>query len=277
MTRLLPRGIIAALSTLLFFATMTFNAPHAGAAEDSGLVLGIDLQHPFHPSDNVMGGVDQALEKAVAEEKQLLVIIGANWCHDTRGLLNRFAEPSLQNILEDHYIVHLVDAGPLSGGIDVAKRFGLPIYYATPTVLIIDPVTQRLMNEADMHQWRDADSLSFDHTQAYFAAYQTGGNTQVAGPQDNPKLAELDAMIEEFFVAQSARVERGYGIVGPMAAMAADQRPDNFVDLWMELRDLRYRLPDDISAMKADVRTRLANGETGVQPQFPEYPAFSWE
>ena len=233
---------------------------------------------PFQPRENAMADVDALLESAAAKGKLGLIIMGGNWCHDSRALVRRMNTPELAPILKDNYETMLVDVAGLNENMDVAKRFGRPVIYGTPTVLIVDPETKRLVNAHDMHQWRDAESISMEDTTSYFtkmAAAETRG-----APTDSdlaPHYAAMMADIDLFEKTQAKRIYRAFSVVGPMVMMKNSERPENFRTLWVELSKFRYKITKDLAALKAEVRKFSATGDENAELHFPSYDPFSWE
>jgi hypothetical protein len=81
------------------------------------------------------------LDRAGADNRLALVVLGANWCHDSRALASRLHRPPLTELVQQHYELVFVDAGFLDKARAVMQQFGVALYYATPTVLIIDPAS----------------------------------------------------------------------------------------------------------------------------------------
>ena len=113
---------------------------------------------PFDQNYAAMEIVDAALAEALAEEKKLLLVFGANWCHDSHGLAGHFQDPELAAMLADHYVTRFIDVGWRDQNQDVIRRFGVAALYATPMVLIIDPADETVLNrdqrEDEVEDWR---------------------------------------------------------------------------------------------------------------------------
>jgi len=62
----------------------------------------------YVPSDNPMHDVQNALDKAKADNKLLLIVMGAQWCHDSTGLVDKFADPELAEVLAASYELSLI-------------------------------------------------------------------------------------------------------------------------------------------------------------------------
>jgi len=254
----------------------------------SGTVLALDgaaksnaaakNRAPFPARENAMADVDALLERASAKGKLGLIIMGGNWCHDSQALVRRMSTPELAPILDENYESMLVDVAGLSDNMDVAKRFGRPVIYGTPTVLIVDPATKQLVNAHDMHQWRDAERISLEETTQYFAKMANsetrGTPAELAG---NAQYEKFAAGIAAFERAQSERLYAAFKVVGPMLMMKPSERPANFGKLWIELSKFRYQITNDLSALDAEARSIVSNGDVSGKLSYPSYNPFSWE
>ncbi len=129
-----------------------------------------DDPRPFEPGRNAMMDVDIALQAAKISRRNVLLVLGANWCHDSRGLAAQFQEGELQEVIAEGYELVWVDTGYRDRNLDVAARFGVMELYGTPTVLIVSP-EGALLNRESVHDWRTAASTPYDQTLSYFRRY----------------------------------------------------------------------------------------------------------
>ena len=260
----LPRNIALLLGFSLVFGL-------AGAAEtdpDGAL---------FQPSDDPLGDVQQALSRAGDAERLALVVLGANWCHDSRAMAARLQRAPLADVIQQNYELVLVDVGFYERGRDVVQQFGVPQYYATPTVLIVDPSSGQLVNSKDRHIWGNAYRISMSESVEYFEKWATG-DAVVATLADSGQLDQLYAEIDEFEQQLADRVEAGYAVVGPMlAAYKAGNAPREFDASWDELSAFRNAVPGAIRELRDDAQRRVSAGEDDIRLDFPEYPSLSWE
>jgi len=241
-----------------------------------GFISRYDPENAYRPSPNAMMDVDVALKHAARTNKRLLIVLGGNWCHDSQGLIRHFTDQKMDKILKENYVTVIVDVGYLDKGADITRRFGLPVYFATPTVLIVDPETETLINKDNMHQWRDADSISLKETRKYFSAMALK-NLPSQEEQTSEELGALLAEIKAYEKSQVERIYEAYKVIGPLLALDRDKRPKHFNPYWMELRKLRYNLPEQISALRKEAKKRLRKGEKNIKLTYPVYAPFSWE
>ena len=201
------------LATYTFFipvlAIVAFNHSQVSAAGDSGSAVEIPVVQPgemYFPSVDAMGDVAKAISAAKESKRLVLVILGANWCHDSRALAARLYQEPLQAIIEQHYETVFIDVAYLDKGGDVISSIGPPVYYATPTVLIVDPVSGRLLNAENRHQWGSANDISMEESVAYFQLMASVDRN--AWEPEVTKSGELQVLLAEIDAFEQAQAER---------------------------------------------------------------------
>lgn len=222
----------------------------------------------------IFAGLDQAMARAVAEQKLLMIVLGANWCHDSRAFIDRMKQPGFSALLSERYVVERVNIGYFEHVRGVVEGFGVPVIYGTPTVLVVEPRSKRVLNRDTLPYWRNADSIDLEATVSYFSAFEPGRDL---GPESAPMpaaLAQAMAQIDDFEAAQAERIYAAYAELGPLLrAYAADGEAPGFMDKWQSLADMRGRITEDLAALRASAGQQFARGDTIVL-DFPEYPLF---
>ncbi|MEM9403506.1 MAG: thioredoxin family protein [Pseudomonadota bacterium] len=241
------------------------NADAAGADPDGRLYL---------PTDSAMADVDNAISRAGDAGKRGLVVLGANWCHDSRALAARLNESPLAEVVEDNYELVFVDVGFYEHGTDVLQAFDVPQLYATPTVLIVDPSTRQLVDNEERHLWRNADRVDMKTSVEFFEKWAT----EVVDAPETPVLQRIYAEIGDFERQLAARVAAGYAIVGPkLRARTEGNSPEDFDASWDELASLRMAIPGAMKELRDEARRRVVAGEEDIVLEFPEFPLLTWE
>lgn len=129
----------------------------------------------YDPARNAQADVDAALARARTSGKRVILAMGANWCHDSKGLAGWFETPRFKAMLATKYEVVFVDVGkPQTGhgrNIDIVRRFGIRKVKGTPMVLVLSSEGQ-LLNKKDAPGWRNAATRSEDDIFGYFDAFR---------------------------------------------------------------------------------------------------------
>lgn len=233
----------------------------------------------YLPSENALADLSAVIDTARETGKLVLVVMGANWCHDSRGLAARLYKEPLRSLVSEHYETIFVDVGYLDKGKDVINSLGVSVYYATPTVLIIDPLSGQLVNEHNRHLWADAYSISMDDSIEYFRQMSQADLTalRVKG-EFNADQAAIMAEIDSFERQQADRLYQAYAILGPMLKEFKEGDAEKFSEeTWNEVRDFRYKVPADVDALRASALEQMAAGKTDIRLAYPKYTPFSWE
>ncbi len=233
----------------------------------------------YLPSDNAMADVDMAMATARENDKLVLIMMGANWCHDSRALAARLFKAPLSHVIEENYVAVFVDVGFFENGRDVITSLGSPVYYATPTVLIVDADSGRVINADNRHQWANAASIGMQASMDYF---QQIADSPPAAPTLEPdapaSLKILLSQIDAFEQVQADRLYAAYAVLGPMLRAYKDGDKGAFSEpYWSAVRDFRYQVPQDVQALRTEASERAAAGETDIRLNYPQYPAFPWE
>lgn len=235
----------------------------------------LERLEPYHyrPSAQLQEDVDQTLKIAREEQKLAIIALGAEWCHDSRAFGARFSEPSMQEILDENYVVLFADLGYLEDRREIMEPLGYPINFGTPTVLVIDPESGRLINYAQVSTWQNADSVPLDEYQAYFLTLAEDWNQGNIAPLEQPASDELQA----FTTRNVERLMAGYVALAPLLAdYDADllESDEEFETLWVEVREFRAQLQEDLTTLRlAENAQMIPAGDR----EWPEYGPLSWE
>ncbi len=152
------------------------NCAHAG--EPPQQIMTAEKPHAeftvYDAQVDAVAQVDAALVRAGANGTKALIVMGANWCHDSRGLAARFSRPEFQTLISQNYELVYVNAGTDPGQKDqnqtISKRFGVDAIQGTPTVFIAKP-DGTVLNGESTGYWRHADAIPTDMSFAYFDMY----------------------------------------------------------------------------------------------------------
>ena len=134
-------------------------APHVSAQNVDQLAKPLPL--PYDESANADAAVAAAKARALRTHKKLLIDLGGNWCLDCRVLAGTIALPELKRWVDRHYEVVTVDIGRWDKNRQVSEHYGIHGRLAgAPSILIVDPRTDRLLNRGHEAALADARSMT---------------------------------------------------------------------------------------------------------------------
>lgn len=129
---------------------------------------------PYDPQLDAAAAVDSALLRAEERNARVLLVMGANWCHDSRVLAGWLETRRLAQLIDGSFELVFVNVGmPQTGdgfNLDISRRFGIEDLPGTPVLLVIAP-DGTLINRATATTWRNAASRSEDEIYAELAGF----------------------------------------------------------------------------------------------------------
>ncbi len=81
----------------------------------------------------------QALVRAKAEHKNVIVDFGGNWCGDCQVLDIYFHEPANADLLAKNFELVDVNIGRYDVNRDLADQYGIPLQKGVPALVILSP------------------------------------------------------------------------------------------------------------------------------------------
>jgi len=147
--------------------------PQSENAQDDH-AQGDDRYKLYTADTDSMVDIDKALARARVRGTKIMVVMGANWCHDSIGFAARMDKPEFRALIEQNYELVYVSVGTEPRQNDqnraVSKRFGVEKIVGTPTIFIARP-DGSVLNPESAGYWRHAYSIPEDMSYAYLAYY----------------------------------------------------------------------------------------------------------
>ena len=81
--------------------------------------------------------LNMALADAHAQNKNVLVVFGANWCPDCRALAGKMGTGVLASHVDKRFVVLKVDVGRFDKNVDLATQLGVPLKKGIPAVAVL--------------------------------------------------------------------------------------------------------------------------------------------
>lgn len=96
------------------------------------LILTACGEKPYNESANPKDDIAAAVVTAKAQNVPVVLVFGANWCPDCRGLSELLEKsPSAKKFLQDFKIVK-INVGNFDTNLDITKQYGNPIEIGIP-------------------------------------------------------------------------------------------------------------------------------------------------
>jgi thiol-disulfide isomerase/thioredoxin len=156
----LPRQALLATALLTGApALAAVPAPHLDIATFNQLAQPLPL--PYNTTADADRAVAEARQRAIARHKLLLIDLGGNWCLDCRLLAGTIENPRLKSFVEDHYELVTVDIGRFDKNLQIPAHYGITHRLeGVPSLLVVEPRANRLINEGHIAALADARSMS---------------------------------------------------------------------------------------------------------------------
>ena len=231
--------------------------------------------YPAHQSSYaaIEADIAQARENAIADGTLLMLVLGANWCHDSVGFVEKTQDPQVVALLQERYTVQLVNVGNLEFIKEIVTQYEVPIIYGTPEVLVIEPNSNSLLNRDRLSYWRSADSHSIEDTLEYFEAFRPGDLPETE--QLSAALSAAYERIDTFEEEQAGRLYQAYADLGRQMANNGDSKPSaTFLENWKNVGAMRGSTPEDLNSLRASAREQNARGIDPIELNFPHYDLY---
>ena len=161
-----PKRVLAAAAALALAAVSAQAAVPAPKADVASFA---ELRTPLpYPYDEAADASPKAVDARIAtarararrEGKLLLLDLGGNWCADCRILAGTMELPTIRRFVDAHYVEVTVDVGRMDKNLQAPGRYGLEKLTGVPSVLVVDPRSERLMDEGHVFALSGARHMS---------------------------------------------------------------------------------------------------------------------
>ncbi len=268
------------MKAISFFLILLLASGYSWANEtssDSSKKTEIRAGEMFNPVKDVKQAINETLTKATDNNRLGLIILGANWCHDSRALAANLESPEIKAFIEKAYQLLYVDVGYLDHIKPAITHLSVPVIYATPTVLIVEPSSLTILNRDNMNLWRDAAKVSKKQVFEYFAGYADA--KQAKNPLINSqKLSSLNKKIQKFERRLAKRLYQGFAMISPLLAdRVAGKEAKDFLPSWKAFSAFRYQVSSDTEQLRKQAIAIASSKSESKSLVFPEYERQFWD
>jgi thioredoxin 1 len=83
--------------------------------------------------------IHEALARAKAQHKRVILDFGGNWCGDCKVLDIYLHDPANRSLLEENFELVEVNIGRYDANQDIADHYGIPLQRGVPALVILSP------------------------------------------------------------------------------------------------------------------------------------------
>jgi hypothetical protein len=225
-------------------------------------------------SEQTLAEMELTRDRAEQEDKLAMFVLGANWCHDSRDFAKLLDNTRVSSDIDQHYEVQLINVGYLDHIREFVTPYGVPVIYGTPTVMVVEPRSNTLLNRDSLPYWRNASNLGTADVRRYFDQYSVASLVH-SDPRESPALHTALASIDQFEQDQARRIYTAYAALGPLLrSMEAGKPTPGFNDKWGNLAKMRSSITGELTALRASAVKQDAAGVTDIKLDFPSYTLF---
>ena len=92
----------------------------------------------YPPNADAHKEIDEAVHKAAAEHKRVILMFGFQRCGDCHVLNYRFHQEPAKSILAANYILVHVDVGHYDKNMDLAQKYEIPLNKGVPALAVLE-------------------------------------------------------------------------------------------------------------------------------------------
>jgi thiol:disulfide interchange protein len=131
----------------------------------------------YNESADAHAEIKEALTKAAAEHKRVIVVFGANWCYDCHVLDKAFHSSDLAPILAANYEVVHVDIGKGEKNQDLMTKYDVPMKRGIPGLAVLDADGKVVYSQRN-GEFENARALSPEDFLAFLNKWKPGAESR---------------------------------------------------------------------------------------------------
>jgi thiol-disulfide isomerase/thioredoxin len=124
--------------------------------------------------DMVLDANDKFLSLSIAENKQPIIIFGANWCPDCRIFSGTIDIPKINEFIETYFNILYIDVKRYEINMNLIEYFDIPAEEGIPRVLVFD-FNKNIINKSSTTEWRTARDRSSQDIFNFFQEMNKSG------------------------------------------------------------------------------------------------------
>ena len=110
--------------------------------------------------------IHEALQRAKAQHKRVILDFGGNWCGDCQVLDIYLHDPANESLLDENFELVHVNIGRYDANTDIAEHYGIPLQRGVPALVVLAPDGKVLLAQTHgeferMRQLQSSDLTKF--------------------------------------------------------------------------------------------------------------------
>jgi len=128
---------------------------HNAAAQRPGepnnqLLEAVPVKVEIYPTNaDANQEIQEALKRAAAEKKRVLLVFGANWCYDCHVLDRALQEGAAGKLVNESFLLVHVDIGEGEKNPEIVKTYRIPLNRGVPAVAVLSGDGKLLFSSGD--------------------------------------------------------------------------------------------------------------------------------
>jgi thiol:disulfide interchange protein len=160
------------LSRWIWMSTLAMAMAVSGAV-CAGQEAPVSEKKIYNETADAHAEIKEALHKAHAEHKRVIVVFGANWCYDCHVLDAAFHRPDLAEIIAANYEVVHVDVGKDNKNSDLMEKYEVPRKRGIPGLAVLD-ADGKLVYSQKNGEFENARGMNPDDFRAFLEKWKPG-------------------------------------------------------------------------------------------------------
>ena len=113
------------------------------------------LPLPYDGTIYSVKNLNKFMNETIAENKQPILMFGANWCPDCRIFAGTMNIPKINTYIEEKFNVLYIDVKRYEINMHLMEEYGIPSAEGIPRLLVFDK-EKNLLNNSRTAEWRTA-------------------------------------------------------------------------------------------------------------------------
>ncbi len=134
------------INRLLIFA-VAFAVPAAAQVQKHTLKPVVAPRAIYHADVDAKKEIREALERAKAVHKRVMLVFGGNWCYDCHVLDAALRDPAIAPTFDKYYELVHVDIGQGERNGDLVRKYKINLERGVPAISLLDSNGKLIFND----------------------------------------------------------------------------------------------------------------------------------